>query len=482
MEEKREMPAEAGAASALWYQKVSLEDAEAYIAANLKSAVRSVIAVGYYLKCVRDGELYREAGFENIWDYARDRFGFSVSTACRYMKRNDRFSKGGNSPVIDEKYKDFNKSQLQEMLGLDDEQLETVTPDMTVQQIREIRKPKEIPYIEIPGQVELSDFPGIEPENVENASQAREKVAAAADQPKQAYTVSAQDLLPEPQEAIGEAVAISQLEKRDPERSGKCLHRPEFLCTLVDADKSITGNGDDCAHSCCWNCAKHGDCRIECYASFSRPEPGAAEAQQEPEERCEDAAEKLSAYGTSKRVYPSDSLIASEACEGGHFCSSCAMECEIRGEERYCREAPMGKPFPCEHLVQGLQALREEIGDKCQFINHNLADHCAGSGEADPCCKNCTDPCEYICARAVKALDKKKDGEEKTGAESENENGSVKTFDRSILEGMIRNTAEFLEQMKDYWIENQPDTYTKYVMQLQAYRMLLESHEREEGK
>lgn len=59
MEEKREMPAEAGAASALWYQKVSLEDAEAYIAANLKSAVRSVIAVGYYLKCVRDGELYR---------------------------------------------------------------------------------------------------------------------------------------------------------------------------------------------------------------------------------------------------------------------------------------------------------------------------------------------------------------------------------------------------------------------------------------
>ena len=482
MEEKREMPAETGAASALWYQNVSLEDAEVYIAANLKSAVRSVIAVGYYLKCVRDGELYREAGFENIWDYARDRFGFSVSTACRYMKRNDRFSKGGNSPVIDEKYKDFNKSQLQEMLGLDDEQLETVTPDMTVQQIREIRKPKEIPYIEIPGQVELSDFPGIEPENVENASQAREKVAAAADQPKQAYTVSAQDLLPEPQEAIGEAVAISQLEKQEPERSSKCLHRPEFLCTLVDADKSIAGNGDDCTHSCCWNCAKHGDCRIECYASSNRPEPGVAEVQQGLGERCEDAAEKLSAYGTLKRVYPSDSLIASEACEGGHFCFSCAMECEIRGEERYCREAPMGKPFPCEHLVQGLQALREEIGDKCQFINHNLADHCAGSGEADPCCKNCTDPCEYICARAAKALDKQKGSGEKTGAESENENGFVKTFDGSILEGMIRNTAEFLEQMQDYWIENMPDKYTEHVMQLQAYRMLLESHEREEGK
>ena len=82
----------------------------------------------------------------------------------------------------------------------------------------------------------------------------------------------------------------------------------------------------------------------------------------------------------------------------------------------------------------------------------------------------------------MRALDEQKNGGEKTGAESENENGSVKTFDRSILEGMIRNTAEFLGQMKGDWIENQPDTYTKYVMQLQAYRMLLESHEREEGK
>ena len=33
-----------------WYQNVSLEDAEVFIRSNLQSAVRSVIATGFYLK------------------------------------------------------------------------------------------------------------------------------------------------------------------------------------------------------------------------------------------------------------------------------------------------------------------------------------------------------------------------------------------------------------------------------------------------
>ena len=166
-----------------WYQDVSLEDAEVYINANLKSAVRSVIAVGYYLKCVRDGELFREAGYENIWDYAKERFGFSKSTASRYMARNDRFSKDGNSPVLDERYSTFNKSQLQEMLGLDEEQLEQVTPDMTVQDIRAMRKPREIPYVEIPGQGNLEECPGFLPEDMlgEEAGAKEQPAAEAAE-------------------------------------------------------------------------------------------------------------------------------------------------------------------------------------------------------------------------------------------------------------------------------------------------------------
>lgn len=147
-----------------WYRDVSLEDAEVFIWSNLQSAVRSVIATGFYLKHIRDNELYLEAGYKNINEYAMDRFGLSASATSRYITRNTRFSRGGNSPLIDDRFKDFSKSQLQEMLGMSDEQLEQVTPDMTVREIRSMARPKEIPYIEIPGQTELKDIPGVMPE------------------------------------------------------------------------------------------------------------------------------------------------------------------------------------------------------------------------------------------------------------------------------------------------------------------------------
>ena len=132
-----------------WYRDVSLEDAEVFIRSNLQSAVRSVIATGFYLKHIRDNELYLEAGYKNINEYAMDRFGLSASATSRYITRNTRFSRGGNSPLIDDRFKDFSKSQLQEMLGMSDEQLEQVTPDMTVREIRNMARPKEIPYIEM---------------------------------------------------------------------------------------------------------------------------------------------------------------------------------------------------------------------------------------------------------------------------------------------------------------------------------------------
>lgn len=39
-----------------WYRDVSLEDAEVFIRSNLQSAVRSVIATGFYLKHMHNWE------------------------------------------------------------------------------------------------------------------------------------------------------------------------------------------------------------------------------------------------------------------------------------------------------------------------------------------------------------------------------------------------------------------------------------------
>lgn len=165
--------------------------------------------------------------------------------------------------------------------------------------------------------------------------------------------------------------------------------------------------------------------------------------QQIQEECCEIAAEPLSAYGTPKRVYPPDSLIACEGCEGGHDCFCCAMDCRIRGKERYCMDAPLGNPFSCEIVKYGFG----EAPDTCQFVNHDLAYHRAGDNEPDPCCKQCQNPCEYMCGRAMKALDQQgvapvpEATEEVLAADQETE-----VPDIELLRGMLKKENELLDK------------------------------------
>lgn len=315
--ENTRRPEEMDLSGKSYFLDVSLEEAETSIRASLKDAARSVIAVGHYLKVIRDKELYREAGYENVWDYAADRFGFSKSTASRYMTRNDKFSVGGNSPILAEEFREYSKAQLQEMLSLDAEQMSAVTPDMTVREIRELRRPKEIPYFEIPGQLSLSDFPELDDAETEDSavenSAPTETVTSTT-----AFTVSAEDLIGEPEE-------------------------------------------------------------------------------------------KLSAYGFPKRVYPADGLLTTPGCKGddgrGYDCFNCHLECEIRQEYCHCVAATCGFPFPCQMVDTGKrEILEKKIGERCQFIDLNLAYHAAGDGRPIPCCKDCETPCEYACEHSGKRV------------------------------------------------------------------------------
>lgn len=265
-----------------WYKNVSYDDAKIFIRTNIESAARSFIAIGYYLKLIRDGELYREEGHENIWDFAMAEYGISKSTASRYMSMNDRFSLDGNSPIVDQKYKDFEKSKLQEMLSLTDEQLEQVTPEMKVQEIRAMRQPKEIPYFELEGQMDLeTDFPEIMPEaptapmvtqpaTIQTTMTLEEMMGGEElgepDEQPEVVATSQQ----ETSSTVLETAALPSESAAEKQDSGKCLHNPLYDCSMADEDKTIPGTGEDCTHCCCWECPKHGDCRLECYASERR--------------------------------------------------------------------------------------------------------------------------------------------------------------------------------------------------------------------
>lgn len=99
----------------------------------------SFVKIGWYLKHIQKNELYREDGYANIYECAKDQFGYSQSTVSRFINICEKFSKNHNSPELDDRYAGFDKSQMIEMLPMDPEQLEKVTPDMTVKQIRDIK-------------------------------------------------------------------------------------------------------------------------------------------------------------------------------------------------------------------------------------------------------------------------------------------------------------------------------------------------------
>lgn len=156
-----------------WYeQPLRLEDAANYVKENINSAARSFCAIGYYLKRIRDDRLYEEAGMNSLTEFAQSEFGIGQSTVSRYIKVNDRFSKDGNSPVLDEQYATYSQSQLIEMVTMTEERLAEVKPDMTIRQIREM-KHEEPDDGQIEGQMEISDFPQYMPPASPSAPQAQ---------------------------------------------------------------------------------------------------------------------------------------------------------------------------------------------------------------------------------------------------------------------------------------------------------------------
>lgn len=161
-----------------WYLNITYPELKDIILESIANMTREFVAVGYYLKYVRDHEMYLSDGYASIWEFAEDLYGIQRSTCSRWMAINDRFSAQGNSPVLDERYRQYGKSQLQEMLYLDDKQIEEVKPEMTVKEIREIRKPESVPEVvevpeikepdpeeQIPGQMNVEDYPEILPDD-----------------------------------------------------------------------------------------------------------------------------------------------------------------------------------------------------------------------------------------------------------------------------------------------------------------------------
>lgn len=138
-------------------RKAKHDEAREYVAAVCKKirelalhAVEDYIQIGFQLADLKTrGEhdsniacqfYIQKDNFSSMYfyDFIEAQFGFKKSMTCALIQVAEKFGERGC--VLAEKYRGFTWSQLQEMVSCSDEILKKVTPEMTVKDIRALKK------------------------------------------------------------------------------------------------------------------------------------------------------------------------------------------------------------------------------------------------------------------------------------------------------------------------------------------------------
>lgn len=375
-----------------WYLSTTYNDAKKIIRINIRGMAKNFITVGFYLKHIRDNRMYEEDGYASIWDFADDQYGISRSTASRWMSMNDRFSENGNSPNLADAYKDFGKSQLQEMLYLPDDKLEEVTADMTVKEIRQIREPEK-PEPENPDpensdpEEELHEEPGPARCITGKSGSGLCGAAAYCSEPVKCCAVCDKSCngrcgwLDEPADPVNNVppeVSIDDLDlpihtytKLKKAGIDTVMQLQDMSPTQIAAIRGIgcrdVGNikkaledyseVDDCATS-----------HIEAPEKYSDPEPeteNAAEMQQESEERCEIAAETEETPDNKQREFDAWPPELSDIPVPSLTAVDDILEEQERSLKDYlaCDGLPKMTVLKEQLITGGLRIIRNLVGD-----------------------------------------------------------------------------------------------------------------------
>lgn len=115
-------------------------DFKSALTKELSNQAEGFVRTGYLLKKARDTDILKDSGYSSVAEFAQAEFGLSKDIVSRYIAINDRFSEGGYSDKLQEKYENYGIAKLQEMLTLPDEVIELMSPEMTRKDIQEMKR------------------------------------------------------------------------------------------------------------------------------------------------------------------------------------------------------------------------------------------------------------------------------------------------------------------------------------------------------
>lgn len=119
---------------------ISYQSRKEEIRRKLRETAENFVYIGYQLKQVKVSREYEQDGYTDLIDFAMKEYGLSKDDTYRFIRINDRYSVGGDSPELDTSFKGIAQTKLSEMLNLPDSDIDLVTPETTREDIRELKR------------------------------------------------------------------------------------------------------------------------------------------------------------------------------------------------------------------------------------------------------------------------------------------------------------------------------------------------------
>lgn len=125
------------------YMQLSLDDyiqCKTEIKNELTGMVKSFVKVGWQLTRIDKSRAYTLDGYKSIAEFAKAEYGMSPSGASRFMNVYEKYAIPGDTPELQEQYRDFKFAQLVEMIQIPEEDRGIFRPEAKREDIRELQR------------------------------------------------------------------------------------------------------------------------------------------------------------------------------------------------------------------------------------------------------------------------------------------------------------------------------------------------------
>lgn len=110
------------------------------LGAELRASAEGFVRIGYLLKQARDTDILHESGYKNLTEFAQAEYGLTKDIVSRYIAINDKYSENGYSDQLKDEFRGFGVAKLAEMLTLPESVVEEMRPELTKNEIRELKE------------------------------------------------------------------------------------------------------------------------------------------------------------------------------------------------------------------------------------------------------------------------------------------------------------------------------------------------------